>query len=138
MNNAKDLDVVISIQKLLRHGENFPKTPGSLWQYVRDELDDEMTYSESSKFSRNITDNNNNPGTVDVEIQNQFSVNIMLTWNEKCVIANGTGAATLILTDRKIYVSIVTLPTQDNTKLLQQLKSGFKWTGDWNKYQSKM
>ena len=79
MNNAKDLDVVISIQKLLRHGENFPKTPGSLWQYVRDELDDEMTYSESSKFSRNITGNTNNPGTVDAEIQNQFSVNIMLT-----------------------------------------------------------
>ena len=90
MNNAKDLDVVISIQKLLRHGENFPKTSGSLWQYFRDELDDEMTYSESSKFSRNITDNTNNPGTVDVEIQNQFLVNIMLTWNEKCVIANGT------------------------------------------------
>ena len=35
-------------------------------------------------------------------------------------------AATLILTDRKIYVSIVTLATQDNTKLLQKLKSGFK------------
>lgn len=89
MNNAKDLDVVISIQKLLRHGEKFPKTSGSLWQYFRDELDDEMAYSESSKFSRNITDNTNNPGTVDAEIQNQFSVNIMLTWNEKCVIANG-------------------------------------------------
>lgn len=79
MNNAKDLDVVISIQKLLRHGENFRKTSGSWWQYFRDELDDEMTYSESSKFSRNITDNTNNPGTVDVEIKNQFSVNIMLT-----------------------------------------------------------
>ena len=79
MNNAKDLDVVISIQKLLTHGENFPKTSGSLWQYFRDELDDEMTYSESSKFSRNITGNTNNPCTVDAEIQNQFSVNIMLT-----------------------------------------------------------
>ena len=35
-------------------------------------------------------------------------------------------AATLILADRKIYVSIVTLLTQGNTKLLQKLKSDFK------------
>ena len=30
----------------------------------------------------------------------------------------------------------VTLSTQDNEKLLQQLKSGFKRTINWNKYQS--
>ena len=30
-----------------------------------------------------------------------------------------------------------TLSTQDNAKLLQQLKSGFKTTINWNKYQSK-
>ena len=32
---------------------------------------------------------------------------------------------------------LVTLWTQDNIKLLQQLKSGFKLTINWNKYQSK-
>ena len=32
------------------------------------------------------------------------------------------------ITDAKLYVSIITLSTQDNTKLLQQLKSGFKRT----------
>ena len=30
----------------------------------------------------------------------------------------------------------MTLLTKDNAKLLQQLKSGFKRTVDWNKYQS--
>ena len=40
------------------------------------------------------------------------------------------------ITDAKLYVSIVTLSTQDNAKLLQQLKSGFKRTINWNKYQS--
>ena len=34
------------------------------------------------------------------------------------------------------YVPVVTLSTQDNAKLLQQLKSGFKRTISWNKYQS--
>ena len=36
------------------------------------------------------------------------------------------------------YVPFVTLSTQDNTKLLQQLKSGFKKTIKWDKYQSKV
>ena len=31
---------------------------------------------------------------------------------------------------------MVTLSTQDNVKLLQQLKSGFKRTINWNRYQS--
>ena len=33
---------------------------------------------------------------------------------------------------------MVILATQDNAKLLEQLKSGFKRTIDWNKYQSKV
>ena len=39
--------------------------------------------------------------------------------------------------DTKLYVPGVTLSTQDHTKWLQQLKSGFKRTNNWNKYQSK-
>ena len=40
--------------------------------------------------------------------------------------------------DTKLYVPVVTLSTQDNAKLLQQLKSGFKRTINWNKYQTKV
>ena len=40
------------------------------------------------------------------------------------------------ITETKLYVPIVTLSTQDNAKLLQQLKSGFKRTINWNKYES--
>ena len=38
---------------------------------------------------------------------------------------------------RQIFVSVVTLSTQDNAKLLPQLKSGFKRTISWNKYLAK-
>ena len=34
----------------------------------------------------------------------------------------------------KLFVPVVTLSTQDNSKLLQQLKSSFKRTINWNKY----
>ena len=40
------------------------------------------------------------------------------------------------ITETKLYVPVVTLWTQDNVKLLQQLKSGFKRTINWNKYES--
>ena len=51
------------------------------------------------------------------------------------VAAQGT---TLLITDTKLYVPVVALSTEDNTKLLNQLKAGFKRTINWNKYQSEM
>ena len=41
------------------------------------------------------------------------------------------------ITDTKLYVPVVTLSTQDNTKLLKQLESSLKRTMNWNKYHSK-
>ena len=59
-----------------------------------------------------------------------------MTWSENCVITNSTGVGKFKITDTKLYVPVVTLSTQDNAKLLKQLKSGFKRTINWNKYQS--
>ena len=64
-------------------------------------------------------------------------VNLILTWSSTCVITNSKGARTFEITDTKFYVPVVTLSSQENTKLLQQLKSGFKRVIDWNKYLSK-
>ena len=63
-------------------------------------------------------------------------VNLELAWSKDCVITNSTGEVKFQITETKLYVPIVTLSTQDNAKLLQQLKSGFKRTINWNKYQS--
>ena len=60
-------------------------------------------------------------------------INLILTCYEKCVLSNDTRATTLAITDTKLYVPIVTLSTQDNSKLLQQLKSGFKRIINWKK-----
>ena len=45
--------------------------------------------------------------------------------------------ATFAITDAKPYVLVVTLLTQENVKLLDQLEPGFKRTIDWNKCQFK-
>ena len=47
-------------------------------------------------------------------------------------------AATFTVTDTKLFVPVVTLPTKDNVKLRQKLKSGSKRTYNQNKYQSKV
>ena len=67
-------------------------------------------------------------------------ISLILTWSANCVIVFTNVAnqnATFAITDTKLYVPVVTLSTQDNAKLLQQLKSGFKRVVNWNKYLSK-
>ena len=62
---------------------------------------------------------------------------LILTWSTNCVIVSSKVAnqnATFEITDTKLYVLVVTLSMQDNSKLLQQLKPGFKRVINWNKY----
>ena len=64
-------------------------------------------------------------------------INLILTWSTKNVIFSATGETKFAITDTKLYVPVVTLSTQGNTKLLERLKFGFRKTVNWNKYQSK-
>ena len=59
-------------------------------------------------------------------------VNFILTWSSACVFNNSAGAGRFPITGTKLYVPVVTLWAQHNAKL----KSGFKRTINWNKYQS--
>ena len=68
-----------------------------------------------------------------------YEVNLILTWSSSCVLISNAiqnQNATFAITDTKL-VPVVTLSTQENTKFLQQLKSGFKRVINWNKYLSK-
>ena len=64
-------------------------------------------------------------------------VNLILTSSENCVIIYTNVAnqnPTFEITETRLYVPVVTLSTQDNAKLIPQLKLGFKRTINWNKY----
>ena len=67
-----------------------------------------------------------------------YEINLILSWSTDCVVTSAVGDTKFAITDSKLYVTIVTLSTQDNAELLQQLKSGFKRTINWNIYQSKL
>ena len=67
-------------------------------------------------------------------------VELILDWSANCVIIYTdveNQVPTFKITGTNLYVPVVILSTQDNAKLLPQLKNGFKRTISWNKYQVK-
>ena len=155
VDSSKDIDIVMPMYNLIEYSDNYAKTSGSLWQYFRDEPDDNLADFESFKSKTKITGKtHNNDNEKDVEIMAPLKylsnfwrtlemplinceVNLILTWSSTRVITNSTGAGRFAITDTRFYVPVVTLSTQENTKLLQQLKSGFKRVINWNQYLSK-
>ena len=61
-------------------------------------------------------------------------VELSLKWYENCILSSAGTAATFTITDTKLYVPVVTLKTEDNTKLSKLLSEGFKRPIYWNKY----
>ena len=167
IDNAKDIDIVMPMYNLIEHSDNYAKTTGSLWQYCKDipvlNANDEITKftrgntTDSFNFKAKITGQTGDDRTKNVEIMVPLKyltnfwrtlemplinceVNLILTWSSACVLISTNVQnqnATFAITDTKLYVPVVTLSTQENTKFLQQLKSGFKRVINWNKYLSK-
>ena len=165
-DSAKDFDIVISMYNLIEYSANYCKTSGRLWHYYRDEPllgnvannNDNDNNSASFKFKTKIADRTGNDGTKNVKIRVPLKdlsnfwitlemslincqINLILTWFNTCFMTDNTIVAqqsTLTITDIKRYVPVVSFSPQDNVKLLEQLKSGFKTTINWNKYKPKV
>ena len=61
IDNAEDLDFVMPMYNLIEYKKNYRKTTGSLWNYYRDEPDnDEIRDSKSFKYRTSITGNTHN------------------------------------------------------------------------------
>ena len=132
IDNCKDVDIIMPMYNLIEHSDNYAKTSGSLWQYYRDERNDNLADSESFKSKIKIagkTPNNGNEKDVEIIVPlkylNNFwrtlempllncEVSLILTWSSTCVITSSTGEGTFEITDTKLYVPVVTLSTQDN------------------------
>ena len=55
IDNAKDIDIVMPMYSLIEYSDNYAKTSGSLWQYYRDEPNDNLANSESFNSKIKIT-----------------------------------------------------------------------------------
>ena len=61
-------------------------------------------------------------------------IELSLTWNQNYILSTVANNSTFAITDTKLYVPVVALKTEDNTKLSRLLSEGFKRSVYWNKY----
>ena len=105
----------------------------------------------SFKYKSNLIGNTENKGTkngvkiaVPLKYLSNFwgslemplincKVDLSLKWYETCLLTTAT-TATFKITDAKLYVPIVTLSVEDNSKLSKLLNEGFKRPIHWNEY----
>ena len=127
IDNAGDLDVVKPLYNLTEYSKNYRKT----------------TLKLLSNFWRV-----SNIPLINCEIE------LILTWSKKFVLVdvttrdagNNDDPPAIVahtglgfqITDTKLYVPVVTLSKENDTKRLEQLKTGFKRAIKWNKYRSQM
>ena len=164
IKKAEYLDIVMPMYNLLEYSDNDQDSTGSLYQFKRDEPPDDnanvgnatTSLVYKSKHITGTDDNNVNNVKLVVPLKyvsNFFrslemplvncKIDLELTWHKDCMISSANAAAgqvvSFMITNTKLYVSVVTLSTNDNNNnnLTKQLNDGFKRTICWNQYVSK-
>ena len=108
-NNAQDIDIVMPMYNLIEYSDNSSTTSESLWQYYKDDPNDNLANSKSFKYKVKIMGKTPQDGnTKDVEILVPLKylsnfwrtlemslinceVELILTWSKNCVIFSATG-----------------------------------------------
>ena len=125
----------MSMYSLIEYKDNYSKTSGSLWQYYRDDPNDNIRDSESFKYKIKITGKTQAAANVnDVKIAMPLKylsnfwrtldmplinceISLILTWYKDCLLSSATGETKFKIIEAKLYASVVTLSVQDNPKL---------------------
>ena len=111
VDNAKDIDILMPMPNyLIEYSDNYAKNTGSLWQYFRDEPNDDIEDSESFTSKIKITGktaDDDNEKDVKIMVPLKYlsnfwitlempliicEVNLILTWSSTCVIIDSNGA----------------------------------------------
>ena len=114
VDNAKYLDVAMSVYNLIEHSDNFSKRSGSLWHYCRGDPSDNIAESKSFKFEINIKGKTTtaavNTNYVKIALPLIYLTNfwrtlkmplinceitLILTCSENCVITSANGKQNL-------------------------------------------
>ena len=156
INKAEHINMEMPMYNLIECNDNYFDTSGRLWQFKKDEIEGDVDLTvggsnipnNSSSFkykSSLITNRNYLKRAVPVKYLSNFwrslemslincKDELLLTWRTNYVLCNLVGTSTFIITDGKLYVSIVILSTVDNAKLSKLLSERFKKPFYWNKY----
>ena len=150
------VNITMPMYNLIEYSDNCSDISGSLWQFKRDEIvnnaDVRNDNAPSFKYKASLIGNTEANGTkngvkiaVPLKYLSNFwrslemplincKVELSLKWYERCLLTVAD-TATFTITDAKLYVPIVTLSIEDNSKSTTKLLSeGFKRPIYWNEY----
>ena len=141
------INITVPMYSLIEYSDNYSDTSGSLWHFKRYETTNNADVSNdnapSFKYKANLIGNNEANGTqngvkiaVPLKYLSNFwrslemplincKVELSLKWYERCLLT-AANTATFTITDAKLYVPIVTLSIENNSKLTKLLNKGFK------------
>ena len=137
VENAEDLDIVIPMYNLLEYSKNYKKTSGSLFNYYRD------------KPKKHTIGNGDKAINISIRNSESFDyktkITLILSWYKECILVGralrnapdpqpnppidaieSPTSGRFEITDCKLYVLVVTLSAENESKLLEQLKSGYR------------
>ena len=162
IDNAQYIDIVMPMYNLIEYSNNYSKTSRILSQYCKEipAIDNNGNFvdfngtnsTESLNYETEITGRTNDDGDIEIMISLKYLSNfwrtleiplisceleLILDWSASCVIVYTNAAnqiPTFTITETNLYVPVVSLSTQENSKLLPQLKNGFRRTIIWKKY----
>ena len=147
VENAEDLDIVMPMYNLLEYSKNYEKTSSlAAGELEKDDVEIAIPLKYLGNFWRSL----------DIPLIN-CEITLILSWYKECVLVGialrnvpdpqpnppinviiSPTSAKFEITDCKLYIPSVTLSAENNNKLLEQLKSGFRISIKWNKYISQM
>ena len=115
-DNTKDINIVMPMYNLIQYSDNYGKKSGSLWQYYRDEPNDNLADSESFKSKIKISGKPlaaANEKDIEIMVPLKYlssfwrtlemplincEANPILTWSSTCVITKFTSVGTFAIT----------------------------------------
>ena len=156
VDDAEHINIAMPMYNLIEYSDNYSDTSGNLWQFKRDEIEENVDLTvdnlSSFKYKSNIIGNltiaetkNNVKTVVPLKHLSNFwrslemplincKVKLSLGWNENCILSTGGENPIFVITDAKLYVPVVTLLAEGKAKLSKLLSRGFKRSVYWNKY----
>ena len=161
---ANFINITMPMYNLIEYSDNYSDTSECLWSFKTNEIINNADVTNdnnapSFKYKANLIGNTGNNGrkngvkiAVPLKYLSNFwrslemplincKIELSLMWIGNCILTinpnanNNINKATFTITDEKRYVPIVTLKTEDNTKLSKLLREGFKRSIHQNKYE---
>ena len=147
-DEATHINITMPMHNLIEYSVNYSSTIGSLWHFGRDEIinnadvtndDNAPSFKHKASLISNTEANGTKNGVkiaVPLKYLSNFwgslemslincKVELSLKWYERCLLT-AANTASFRITDPKLYVPIVTLSIEDNSKLTKLLNEGFK------------